>query len=154
MSFTIHLKKPHTKCLFLDSGHSARDFDGDYITKEQLNAKYYQHSSGEFHGGGMFEEGTKNQEYCLRIMEAALKKGIQVIPTSHSYKDTPLDSRVAVANYYHKNIQAGIFFSEHSNAYNSTARGFCMFTSPGTTPSDALATKFIQMYGNKYLNGD
>ena len=150
MAFHIHIKTPHRKCFFADKGRSARDLNGIYITKEEQNSKYFQHDTGEFHGNGMFEEGTKNQEYIQLIAEKVWKKGINVVPTSHSYKDTSLNKRIEFANWYHKNIQQGIFFSEHSDAFNSLAEGFSIFTSPGYTYSDVIAEKLMTRYRDKF----
>ena len=152
MAFHIHIKTPHEKCIFWDRGHSARNKNKVYLTKEEKNSKFFQHSSGEYHGNGMFEEGTKNQEYSLLAMEAIIKRGVNVVPIYHSYKDTPLLTRANIANVYHQTIQPGIGVSEHSNAFNTKARGFSVFTSPGYSPSDPLATRLIEMYDNMFMH--
>jgi len=152
MAFHIHVKTPHEKCIFWDRGHSARNKNKTYLTGEHKHSKFFQHSTGEYHGDGMFEEGTKNQEYSLLAMEAIIKRGINVVPIYHSYKDTPLLTRASFANLYHATIQQGIGLSEHSNAFNSNARGFSVFTSPGYSPADPLATRLIEMYEDTFMS--
>lgn len=144
------MSKPYKYCIFLDAGHGGvNPATGIYTTAP---SKMYDHSTGacndnnEFHDGGVFYEGVKNREYADEIAKRLTDKGINVVKTYHPWEDTPLSRRVEIANYYHKNIQPGIFISEHSNAATGTARGFSIWTSIGQTTSDFLAEEFMKIY--------
>jgi N-acetylmuramoyl-L-alanine amidase len=51
-----------------------------------------------------------------------------------------LSYRAETANWYHRNYKKGIFISNHANASgNHQARGFEVYTTPGTTKSDKFA---------------
>lgn len=141
----------HNKCLFLDLGHGKIDPNtGQYVTAP---AKQFYHKRKGMHDGGWFYEGVKNEQYGRLLTEKLVKKGVHVIPVSHNWKDTRLTDRTNLANFYHANIQKGIYLSLHSNATrNHNARGFSVWTSPGQTPSDPLATKLIEMYTNTFLD--
>ena len=52
-------------------------------------------------------------------------------------RDLSLAYRVRVANQY--NSKETIFISIHSNAFNTKAKGFEIYTSKGVTQSDFLA---------------
>lgn len=144
-------KKVYEKCIFLSCGHGGWDpIEKKYTTE---NAKFFEHNVPEFHNESkFFYEGIKNREYGDLIAKLLEQEGVNVIKVYHPYKDTSLKDRINLANEYHANIQKGIYISEHSNASLShTARGFCVFTSPGTTKSDEYATELIKDYKNKFL---
>lgn len=142
--FEIVNKKPHSKCLFLDSGHGMN-------THIDLKSKFYKHRDGlQFHEGSTFIEGWKNKEYCDLIQSEASRMGMNVVRTSSFEKDTPLMVRCGIANEYHKKVQQGIFYSEHSNAFNAKAGGYCAFTSRGYTQSDRLAEQLINDYAKTF----
>jgi N-acetylmuramoyl-L-alanine amidase len=136
------------KVIFLDAGHGGIDPSTfKYTTK---NAKQFKHNKGQFHDGNMFFEGVKNREYCSLLHERLVECGITVIPVYHPYLDTPLSNRVNMANVYHKNICEGIYVSEHSNAANTKARGFSVWTSIGQTKSDVYADILLEEYKNTF----
>lgn len=136
--------KTYNKVLFYGAGHSSIDpITKDYITPgKRFN-----------HDGKWFYEGVKNRLVAKLAMENIRKRGIQVVPVFHQWKDTPLSHRTNLANYYHNNIQEGIYFSEHSDSCNGCgAKGFAIWTSPGLTKSDEYATKGIELYENRFGN--
>lgn len=137
------MKKQYKHCIFLDAGHGGVTPEGVYTTAP---SKMWTHKQGIFHNGSTFYEGVKNREYADAIAEKLVAKGYNVVKTYHPYLDTPLSRRVQMANYYHDNIQKGIFVSEHSNAASQTARGFSIWTSKGQTQSDFFAEEFMKMY--------
>jgi N-acetylmuramoyl-L-alanine amidase len=131
-------------CVFLDAGHGGIRPDTGYYTTQP--SKMFTHEKGKFHNGSTFYEGVKNREYADEIAKRLMDKGINVIKTYHPWEDTPLSRRVELANYYHSNIQKGIFFSEHSNASTGAAKGMSVWTSIGQTTSDFLAEEYLKFY--------
>jgi N-acetylmuramoyl-L-alanine amidase len=123
-------------CVFLDAGHGGLDANGDYVTAP---SKQFEHSQGTFHNGGWFYEGVFNRTMTDRIAMKLERLGISYIMVSHEYLDTPLSYRVDMANWYHRNYKPGVFISCHANAFNTRARGYEIYTSRGTTNSDAIA---------------
>ena len=127
-------------CVFLDAGHGGLDAEGNYVTAP---SKQFQHSSGTFHNGGWFYEGVWNRHFTNRVAAKLNNLGIPNIIVSHEYVDISLHYRVDLANWYHKNFGKGIYISNHSNASGrGTARGFEVYTTPGTTQSDTLAEMY------------
>lgn len=123
-------------CVFLDAGHGALDLNGNYVTAP---SKQFKHSRGTFHNEGWFYEGVFNRVVTNRVAMKLERLGISYIIVSHEYLDTPLSHRVDMANWYHYNYKPGIFISNHANAANGLARGYEIYTSRGTTSSDAIA---------------
>lgn len=131
-------------CIFLDAGHGGRKINGCYTTAP---SKMWDFKKGNFHNGGVFYEGVKNREYADAIATKLISKGINVVKVYHPWLDTPVSKRVEVANYYHNNIQPGIFFSEHSSGgINNGARGFSIWTSNIKSKSNILASEFVKVY--------
>ncbi len=69
---------------------------------------------------------------------------------AHPWIDTPLSHRVALANSYRKVHGDCIYLALHNNAASksiegpsNTARGMEIWTSPGYTPADPIATKIF-----------
>lgn len=133
------------KVIFLDAGHGGiNPATGMYTTAP---SKMFKHKDGSFHEGSTFYEGVKNREVCGLLRWKLAKRGITVIPVYHDYIDTPLEVRIEIANYYHKNVQQGIYVSEHSNATDEhTARGLQVYTTPGQNQSDTYAETLIEMF--------
>lgn len=123
-------------CVYLDAGHGALDENGRYVTAP---SKQFKHSRGTFHGDGWFYEGVWNRTLVNEVAKKLKGLGIMYKIVSHDYLDFPLKYRVDIANWYHRNYKQGIFISTHSNAANGQARGFEVYTTRGTTKSDAFA---------------
>jgi N-acetylmuramoyl-L-alanine amidase len=136
-----------SKTIFLDAGHGGVSPSGKYTTAP---SKMSEHIGHTMHYRSFFYEGVKNRHYCDIIYKKLVERGVNVVKVYHSYKDTTLGQRVREANSYHKNINTGFYFSEHSNAFNGKARGYCVYTSKGNTQSDFYAEKLINMYKEKF----
>lgn len=126
--------------IFLDAGHGGIDpKTGKYTTAP---SKMWTHPKGIFHQGSTFLEGVSNRMFCKEIDIYATSIGVNVVNVNHEYLDNSLNSRSDIANMYHKTISEGIYVSMHSNAINKQdgASGFSIWTSPGQTGSDTVAT--------------
>lgn len=123
-------------CVLLDAGHGALDKNGHYVTAP---SKQFEHAKGTFHQGRWFFEGVWNHQFTARVAAKLSNLGIPNIIVSHEYVDTPLAYRVDLANWYHKNYKQALYISNHANAGGGLARGFEVYTSPGTTVSDKVA---------------
>ncbi|MDX1942657.1 MAG: N-acetylmuramoyl-L-alanine amidase [Saprospiraceae bacterium] len=123
-------------CVFLDPGHGALDKNGNYVTAP---AKQFQHTQGTFHNGRWFYEGVFNRVMTNRVAMKLQRLNIPYLIVAHEYLDTPLEYRVNMANWYHRNFKPGIYISFHANAANGQARGYEVYTSPGKTDSDSVA---------------
>jgi len=132
------------KVIFLDAGHGGiNPAIGMYTTAP---SKLFDHEKGNFHNGSTFYEGVKNRKICKMLQRKLVEAGVTVIPVYHDYLDTSLQARVDIANAYHKNIQEGIYISEHSNATpEHKARGFQVWTSPGQNSADGYADTLIEI---------
>lgn len=123
-------------CVYLDAGHGGFDKTGKYVTAP---SKQFEHSKGEFHKGRWFYEGVWNRTMVNLVAQKLNNLGITNLIVSHDYLDTPLQRRVDIANWYHANFKNGIFISTHANAGGGAARGYEVYTTPGTTASDKVA---------------
>ena len=134
------------KTLFLDAGHGAVDPK----TKKYTTApsKMWTHPSGVYHNGRVFYEGVSNRTFADLLAERLQKEGVNVVKVYHPYLDTSLKARVDIANQYHNTIDNGFYLSLHSNAVNKqdAAKGISVWTSPGTSLSDANATLLGEEY--------
>jgi N-acetylmuramoyl-L-alanine amidase len=139
--------------VFLDAGHGGIDPEtGSYTTGLK---KMFTHKDKQYHRGGDFYEGVKNRLYCDMIADQLEDYGVNVIKVYHEYEDTPLHRRVNIANQYNKDIQPGIYLSEHSNAISNplhNAKGLSVYTSKGYTQSDELSTIYGRTF-RKDLDG-
>lgn len=123
----------------LCAGHGGIDPDGVYTT----NGKFWTHKKGNFHKGSTFLEGVFNRDIIDKHLIPMLKAArIEYVRLHHDYLDTPLAERTRIANAIKHKKSFGI--SCHSNAFNTKARGFSVFTSPGITLSDTIAKKLLE----------
>lgn len=123
--------------VFLDAGHGGIDPNGRYVTAP---SKQFKHTRGTFHKDGWFYEGVWNRTLTNRVAEKLTHLGIPYYMVSHEYVDTPLQYRVDVANWMSRQVEKSLYISNHANAGGGAARGFELFTSPGQTTSDKIAT--------------
>lgn len=139
-------------CVFLDAGHGSIDPNtGKYVTAP---SKQFEHTSGIFHDGKWFFEGVWNRVLTDRVAQKLDSLHINYIKVYHDYVDLSLSYRVDAANWYDKYYKKTLFVSNHSNASGSgKARGFEVYTSPGSTTSDKVATAYFKhvesLFGNK-----
>jgi N-acetylmuramoyl-L-alanine amidase len=93
-----------------------------------------------FKDGTKFEEWEFNRIICDKIKSKLNELGINFDVTYHEFTDRPLSERVNYANTY--DSKNTFLISVHSNAdiKESVARGFEVWTSPGCTLSDKMAS--------------
>jgi N-acetylmuramoyl-L-alanine amidase len=125
----------------LDAGHGGmRNGTGPekYVT---YPSKCYQHRTGKFHSYGWFFEGVFNRSLANYLEQYLLDYGFQVKKIYEPINDTTLNKRCQLANSYASVAKHSVLVSIHGNAAAATtARGWEIFTSPGQTKADLLAT--------------
>lgn len=124
--------------IFIDAGHGGINRLGEYTTAP---GKLFKHAKGTFHQGSTFCEGVWNRVVTNQVMRKLDRLGITYMPLHHDYLDNSLQHRVDMANWYARKFQRSILISSHANAFpKHTARGFEIYTSPGITDSDNIAS--------------
>jgi N-acetylmuramoyl-L-alanine amidase len=136
-------------CIGVSAGHGGF-LKGEYLTK----GKQFHHEGKELHYGGYFYEGVWNRiiadKLCARLKEEQMvyKKFY------HEYEDWSLEKKSNMVNHHHVNVQKVLLFELHSNgSSHHNAEGFSVYTSPGQTDSDVLATKIweeMEKISNKF----
>ena len=133
--------KPNEFVVCVDAGHGGlnKGIGPDkYVT---YPSKCFQHNHGKFHSYGWFFEGVFNRSLANFLEQFLLDYGFQVKKVYEPIIDTSLNKRCQLVNSYASLGKATILVSIHGNAAASTsARGWEVFTSPGNTKSDLLAT--------------
>ena len=110
--------------------------------------------SPKWEGQPQLFEGVNNRQIMQRVADKLHEKGIKhlftVLPTD--WHDVDLDERVAIANAYQREFKTfGV--SIHSNGVrNQTVRGYEVFTSPGQTQADKVATIWAEEMKKSFLN--
>lgn len=131
--------------VILDAGHGGvNPITKEYVTSGKrstvLDAVYY--------------EGVGNRDIVKRAAKLLNDKGIDTLFTVNpdNYKDVSLSTRVKIANsHYFKYNKMPILISVHSNGYKtSSAHGTEVFTSPGTTKSDHIATIWMEEFSKEF----
>jgi len=129
----------------LDNGHGGM-INGTYQTAGKRSPK--------LDNGQQLFEGEFNRAVVKRIMSLCETEGIATINLVDSEMDIPLRDRTDLANdIFRKNYQAGvlpcIYGAIHADAYSpdnviefNSAHGWTVYTSPGETQSDKIATVF------------
>jgi N-acetylmuramoyl-L-alanine amidase len=148
----------------LDAGHGGmRNGTGPekYVT---YPSKCYQHRTGKFHSYGWFFEGVFNRSLANYLEQYLLDYGFKVKKIYEPINDTTLNKRCQLANSYASVAKHSVLVSIHGNAAAATtARGWEIFTSPGETKADLLATCIGEQVKNAtpgwvhradYLDGD
>lgn len=104
--------------------------------------------SPEWEDGTQLFEWEFNRDMTKRISEKCEKIGIRcarIVPESF---DVSLSERCARANRWHKRVPDCVLLSIHANAAGGDAvgkaTGFEVYTSPGETKADALASALIE----------
>ena len=88
---------------------------------------------------GIIYEGEFNRAIVNGIIEQLTKFNIPYVNIAPEYRDVRLETRVRRANKYP--VKSSFYLSVHSNA--GGGKGSEIFTSPGNTKSDKIATAFF-----------
>ena len=130
----------------LDAGHGGLK-DGRYTSAP---AKMH-----TFEDGLVFYEGVNNRVIVSKLSTLLTEAGIDYELLFHPIYDTPLVTRVSMANQ--SNFLNGgrcIFLSVHSDAmpegHHGKGSGFSIFTSKGFTRSDKVASIFCKVYEESF----
>lgn len=115
----------------LDAGHGS-----------VINNEYYCRAGGRkvITDKFAYYEGESNRAIVNRLSERLIMHKIPFYPLAYEYEDITLDTRVARANKIYAENKHTYLLSFHSNAGGGT--GFEIWTSPGPTKSDKIATFF------------
>jgi N-acetylmuramoyl-L-alanine amidase len=117
----------------LDNGHGGI-IDGVYQTAGKR--------SPIWDDGTQLFEGEFNRAVVKRIAEYCEKNKIDYINLVDTNEDVPLSTRVKMANeVYRESEKPCIYISVHANGFSDeSANGWEVYTSPGETQSDSIAT--------------
>lgn len=134
----------------LDPGHGGiNPKTGKYVTSGKR--------SPEWSDGTIYYEGVGNREIASKVGRNLKALGIAfaytVVPSD--FVDVSLSERVNRVNLLHKTKKC-VLISIHSNAAKDrSAKGYEVFTSPGQTTSDSLATILFKEFSKifKQLKG-
>ena len=131
--------------VILDNGHGGL-IDGVYQTLGKR--------SPIWSDGSQLFEGEFNRAVVNQIIQELTRLGIHYVNIAPEYEDISLKTRVARANEYAS--QSSFYVSVHSNA--GGGHGFEVFTSPGNSKSDEIATifgkEFQKVFPAKALRAD
>lgn len=131
-------RKMENKYIFcIDAGHGGM-VDGEYVTAPD---KMY-----EFEDGTQIFEGVFNREVKDRVVNWAAKEGLTVEDITPENRDIALSTRVKrVHEVMRDTNKKPIFISIHGNAYppDNSAQGWEVYTYPGTSESDKVATELF-----------
>lgn len=122
----------------LDNGHGGV-IDGLYQTEGKRSPKW--------EDGSILYEGEFNRSIVNRLIEMMTAARIHYVNIAPEMEDISLNERVRRANSYHDQRDC-IYVSIHSNA--GGGRGYEVYTSPGDTPSDKVATIFFKEFEKKF----
>ncbi len=124
------------KILFIDAGHGGIAPNGNYTTAPSKQHKFKQ----GFHNDGWFYEGVSNRRIAAEFIAQASRMGYLCIPVYHPYKDTSLSTRTELANNIAKRLKAdSLYISFHSDAFDTTARGWTIYHHPNSRNGKELA---------------
>lgn len=139
--------------LLIDAGHGGIDpTTGEYTTPPSNGKKFY-YSEEEFHSGGWFLEGVSNRTIAAEFIAQASKAGFICVPVYPPSEDSSLMRRVNFANHYYNEVNSkSVFISFHSNAFQSTNRGFQAYHYPNSTAGKALAEAVIATTQKTFLD--
>lgn len=131
--------------VLLDNGHAGL-IDGEYKTSGRR--------SPVWDDGSRLYEGEFNRAVVARIIEALTALKIPYVAIAPESRDVRLETRVNRANKYYQ--QQCFYLSIHANA--GGGRGFEVYTYPGESKSDKIATIFGEafkaVYPDKRLRAD
>ncbi|WP_028888819.1 N-acetylmuramoyl-L-alanine amidase [Tenacibaculum ovolyticum] len=122
--------------VLLDNGHGGL-VSGKYQTKGKKK---------DWGNSGIIYEGEFNRAIVNGIIEQLTSLNIPYVNIAPEYRDVTLKTRVNRANKFTK--KKCFYLSIHSNA--GGGHGSEIFTSPGNTKSDAIATIFGEEYSKTF----
>lgn len=136
--------KAGTPTIGIRAGHGGIDpKTGKYTTE---NSKFWVHDHSlpiELHAttkqGKVFYEGVWNRMIADKVSLKLFARNVPNTQFHHRYLDLPLTQQYQAINSWHKTTPIPLMLELHSNAANTKARGFEVFTSPGNTKSDKYA---------------
>lgn len=134
------------KVVILDPGHGGIDpLTKKYVTPGKR--------SPQWPDGSVFYEGVGNREIVRMVGQVLVKKGVKVLYTvePENWKDVSLATRCQIANDHYRRNREAIVISVHSNGHDKPeAKGFEVWTSPGQTKSDSIATLWYQEQAKQF----
>lgn len=122
----------------LDNGHGGV-IDGLYQTEGKRSPKW--------DDGSILYEGEFNRSIVNRLIEMMTADRINYVNIAPELEDISLNERVRRANNYHSQNSC-IYVSIHANA--GGGKGYEVYTSPGSTNSDKVATVFFDEFKNEF----
>ncbi len=125
--------------VLLDNGHGGL-VNGSYQTPGKR--------SPVWNDGSQLYEGEFNRAIVNGIIEQLTALRIPYVNLAPEYRDVRLETRVNRANKYP--ARNSFYLSVHANA--GGGHGSEIFTSPGDTKSDAIATIFGKAYQKQFPN--
>lgn len=147
--------------IIIDYGHGGIDSKGNYLTPASKGKRFF-HEGYDLHDGGWFYEGIANRVAGYDLAARFLNKGYPVVFVADQQSDTFLVTRANRANkVYDETGGKCIYISLHFNA--GGGKGYEIFTAPGQTESDILATRIFKKtkefiperkYRSNYGDGD
>lgn len=125
--------------VLLSAGHGGYDGKKYHCL---LGGKSFKHSDEGYHfDSGTFYEGVWNRYMMELVKKYLFILDIPYIQISDDLLDLTLSQRVEKVNYWYSIFPDAFLIDLHANASRShEARGYEVYTSPGWTPSDILAT--------------
>jgi N-acetylmuramoyl-L-alanine amidase len=123
----------------IDAGHGGIGKDGNYTTAP---AKMYKHPEFTIY------EGEINRKIAKLVYLGLEARKIDFGLVYDDVKDTPLETRVAIADKAFAKDKRCIYISIHSNAGGGV--GNEIFTSKGQTKSDKIANIFCTVYQERF----
>lgn len=125
--------------VLLDNGHGGL-INGEYQTAG--------HRSPVWDDGTQLFEGEFNRAIVKGVIQALTFLKIPCVVITPELTDIPVQTRVKRANGH--DSHNAFLVSVHANAGGGS--GFEVFSSPGNTPSDAMATIFGEVYHTAFPN--
>lgn len=122
--------------VLLDNGHGGL-INGEYTTPGKRK---------DWGADGIIYEGEFNRAIVGGIIEQLTLLNIHYVNIAPEYRDVRLETRVNRANNYPANNS--FYLSIHSNA--GSGHGSEIFTSPGNTKSDKIATIFGEAFKEEF----
>ena len=124
--------------VLLDNGHGGL-INGEYTTPGKRK---------DWGADGIIYEGEFNRAIVGGIIEQLTLLNIPYVNIAPEYRDVRLETRVSRANKYP--ASKCFYLSVHSNA--GGGHGSEIFTSPGNTKSDKIATIFGEEFMSEFPN--